>query len=118
MARRLDDVPGADVGFDDDALHEVAVGRDEPLDPVAASASQLRPLRQGRHRHPAHPRDLQATRQRLVGILGCRRHVGVVGVHPQLAAADVDHVGRLAIVVGVRVRADEQAHVLQAQADL
>ena len=47
-----------------------------------------------------------------------RGHVRVVGVHPQLAAGALDDRRRLAVVVGVRVRADEQAHVLEPQADL
>ena len=46
-----------------------------------------------------------------------RRHVLVVGVHPQLAAGALDDRRRLAVVVGVRVRADEQAHVLDLQPD-
>ena len=89
-----------------------------PRDAVAALARDLRPLRQRLDGHAAHPRDLQPPRERLVGILGGGRHVRVVGVHPQLAAARVDDVGGLAVVVGVRVRADEQPHVLQPQPDL
>ena len=42
----------------------------------------------------------------------------MVGVHPQLAARPLDDRRRLAVVVGVRVRADEEPHVVQAQVDL
>ena len=43
---------------------------------------------------------------------------GEVGMGPELAARALDDRPGLAAVVGVRVRADEQAHVLEAQADL
>jgi hypothetical protein len=39
-------------------------------------------------------------------------------VHPHLAARPLDDRRRLAVVVGVRVRDDEQAHVLEAQVAL
>jgi len=39
----------------------------------------------------------------------------VVRVHPQLAARGLDNRSGEAVVVGVGVRADEQAHVLEAQ---
>ena len=42
-------------------------------------------------------------------------HVGVGGMHPQLAAAGVDDARGLPVVVGVRVRADEQPHVAEPQ---
>ena len=42
-------------------------------------------------------------------------HVLVVGVHPQLAAGALDDRGGLPVVVGVGVRADDQADVLEAQ---
>ena len=104
--------------LDDDARDEVAVGLDDPLDAVAALAGELRPLGQRRDGHAAHARDLQAPRERLARVLRGGRHVRVVGMHPQLAAARVDDVRGLAVVVGVRVRADEQAHVLEVEADL
>ena len=52
------------------------------------------------------------------GSCAAARHVLVVGVHPQLAARALDDRRRLPVVVGVGVRADEQAHVLDAQVDL
>ena len=51
------------------------------------------------------------------GRRGCA-HVLLVGVHPQLAAGALDDRRRLAVVVGVGVGADEQADVLEPQADL
>jgi hypothetical protein len=42
----------------------------------------------------------------------------VVGVHPQLAAGAVDDVARLPVVVGVRVRADDEPDVVEAQVHL
>jgi len=44
--------------------------------------------------------------------------VAVVRVHPQLAARGLDNRSGEAVVVGVGVRADEQAHVLEAQSGL
>jgi len=41
--------------------------------------------------------------------------VGVIRVHPQLAARVLDDRRGLAAVIGVRVTADEQANVLQLQ---
>ena len=52
------------------------------------------------------------------GSVGRVGHVPVVGVHPQLAARAVDDRGGLAVVVGVRVGADEQPHVLDLEVDL
>ena len=49
------------------------------------------------------------------GSCAARGHVLVVGVHPQLAAGALDDRRGLAVVVGVRVRADEQLHVLDPQ---
>ena len=59
--------------------------------------------------HAALARDLQAPREHRLGVLDHARHVLVAGVHPQLAAGALDDRGGLAAVVGVRVRADEQA---------
>ncbi len=61
-------------------------------------------------------RDLQAPQQRRVGVLGPAPGVFVVGVHPQLAARALDDRGGLTVMVGVGVRADQQANVLQRKA--
>ena len=53
-----------------------------------------------------------------LGILRRAGHVLVVRVHPQLAAGGLDDRRGQAVVVGVRVRADEQAHVLEPQPGL
>ena len=115
VAGRLDDGPRAEVGVDDDAVDELAVGLDEAGDPAAALARRIGPLAQRLERHAALAGDLEAARQPRLGVLDARAHVGVGGVHPQLAAAGVDDARGLPVVVGVRVRADEQPHVAQAR---
>jgi hypothetical protein len=115
VAGGLDDRPRAEVGVDDDAVDELAVGFDEARDAASALAGARGPFTQRLQRHTALQGDLEAPRADLVGVVDGGAHVGVVGVHPQRAAAGVDDARRLPVVVGVRVRADEQPHVLEAQ---
>ena len=68
--------------------------------------------------HPAVQRHLDAPLELAVGVGRGRGHVPVVGVHPQLAPGALDDRRGQAVVVGVRVRAHEQAHVLEPQAGL
>ena len=68
--------------------------------------------------HSALAHDLQPAGQRLLGILGRRGEVLVAGVDPQVAAGALHDRRRLAAMVDVGVGADEQAHLLDPQADL
>src|SRR5947209_3285340 len=117
VTRRLQNPPGAEVGPDLDALDERAVGLDDPRDAEALAAARLARRLDGGGWHPALQRDLQPPLQRGGRVGGRLRHVLVVGVHPQLAARAVDDRTGLAVVVGVRMGADEQPHVLDAQVD-
>ncbi len=75
--------------------------------------------RERRLRHAALAADLEPAGER--GLADRRRSgrgVAVIGVHPQLAPGALDDRRRLAPVVGVGVRADEQPHVLEAEVDL
>jgi hypothetical protein len=67
---------------------------------------------------PAERATLDAPVEGGVGILGGAGRVLVVGVHPQLAPGGIDDRPRQAVVVGVRVRADDQAHVLELESRL
>ena len=69
-------------------------------------------------RHAGLARDLEAPLEGALRILGRLRHVLVVRVHPELGAGALHDRRRLAVVIGVRVRADHQPHVLHAQARL
>ena len=115
VSGRLVDDPLAQVGGDGDAVHEVAVGLDRPGDARFGAVALGRVAPQRLDRHAALARDLQSPREHRVGILDHPRHELVVGVHPQLAAHLLDDRGRLAAVIGVRVGADDQACVLEAQ---
>ena len=79
-------------------------------------ASLVRGERVGRHAGLA--RDLEAPLEGALRVLGRLRHVLVVRVHPELGAGALHDRRGLAVVVGVRVRADHEAHVLHAQAGL
>ena len=115
VAGGLVDGPRAEVGLDDNARQQLAVGLDHRGDPRFARAALGGVAAQRLLGHAALARDLQAAFQRGVGILGPQLHVRVVGVHPQLAAGALHDRRGLAVVVGVGVRADHQAHVLDAQ---
>ena len=67
-------------------------------------------------RHAALVRDDDAPLERLLQIVV--RVVGVVAMHPDLAAGALGDRRRLAAVVDVGVRADDQPHVLDLQAGL
>ena len=97
----------------------VAVGLDEPRD---AERPRLRALL-GVARAAARsgtPLWRATSRRRSSAARGpraARVMCSWFGVHPQLAAGALDDRRGLAVVVGVRVRADEQPHVLEAQVD-
>ena len=118
VARRLDDQPGPEVAADLDAGQQRPVRLDQRGQARALVAAALRPGLQRRLGHAALARHLQARGERRVGVLRGARHVAVVRMHPQLATRPLDDRRRLAVVVDVRVGADEQPHVLEPQADL
>ncbi len=118
VARGLDGPPGSDDRLDFDALDEVAVGFDEPGDSVLHGAALLAVVLQELFGHSALAADRDALFEEPFGVLERFGHVAVVGVHPQLAAGGVDDGLGLAVVVDVRVRADEQARLLDRLADL
>ena len=115
VARGFIDGPLAEVGLDDKARQQLPVGLDHGGDPRFARATLGGVAAQRLLGHAALARDLQATFQRGVGIFGPQLHVRVVGVHPQLAAGPSHDRRGLTVVIGVGVRADHQAHVLDAQ---
>ena len=84
---------------------------------VAARRSAQRAQRRLRARRSG-ARDLDPPRERRLGVVGARGEVLVARVDPELAAGARLHRRGLAAVVDVRVRADEQPHVLEPQADL
>ena len=118
VAGRLVDPPGAQVGVDLDARHEVAMRLDDPRDAVALAAARLAVALQRLLGDAALAGDLDAAIERGLGVARGAEHVLVVGVHPQLAAGALDDRRGLPVVVGVRVRADQQPDVLELEVDL
>ena len=71
-----------------------------------------------RFRDAGLARDLEPRLEPGLGVARRSGHVLVVGVHPQLAAGALDDRRRLAVVVGMRVRADDEPHEVEAEPDL
>ena len=119
VAGRLDHVPVAEVGLDRDAV-DAGRGRRAagPTWPSPCSRRCSAQRRSGSSGTPLWRATSSAPRERRVGILGAGVQVLVARVHPELAAGALGDRARLAAVVDVRVRADEQADVLEPQADL
>src|SRR5439155_18964788 len=114
---RLVDVPDAEVGLDLDAVDQLAVRRDQLRYSGVLAAPRLAVALERRLGDAALAPHLYPPRERALRILHRARHVLVVRVHPQLAAGRLHDRGGLPVVVAVRVRADEQANVLEPQAD-
>ena len=112
---RLVHAPSAEVGVDLQAREQCPVGLDDARDARVARAPLGRVAAQGLLGNPALAGDLDAPFEHRLGVFGHAPHVLVVGVHPQLAPGQLDDRGRLAIVIGVRVSADDQARVLEPQ---
>ena len=114
---RLVHLPAAEVGLDLDAGHQVAVGQHDLGD--ARSLAPCAPPGRPRAHSGGTPlwraTSSRRSSQRAGSSPRCG-HVLVVRVHPQLAPGALDDRRRQAVVVGVRVGADHQPHVLHAQA--
>ena len=95
---------------------QVAVGLHHLGDPDARALALLAVALHRLGRHARLQRHLDPALELAVGVLGRAGHVLVVGVHPQLAAGRLHDRPGQAVVVGVRVGAHEQPHVLEAQA--
>src|SRR5215211_1666965 len=116
VARGLVDLERTEVGLDRNARDEVAVRLGDARDPDAPARARLAVAAERRLGDAALARDLDPPLERALGVPRRSRRVAVSGVHPQLAARGVDDRPGEAVVVGVRVGAHEQAHVLEAQA--
>jgi hypothetical protein len=116
MARRLDHLPVAEIGGDGVSLVQLTVDLQGAGLAAALPAAALDRALDGIGWDAALVRDDDAPLERLLGVV-----VGVVRVvvvHPDLAAGSAGDRGRLAAVVDVGVRADDQPHVLDLQARL
>ena len=115
VAGRLDHPPGAEVGLDRVALAQLAVDAQRARLTAPLTAAALDPALQGGSGDAALLGDLDAPRERLLGIAG-GGVVAVALVHPDLAAGALGDRRRLPAVVDVGVRADDQPDVLDLQA--
>ena len=119
VAGRLVDLPGAEVGLHLDPRQQLAVGLDDRGDAVVVVFfAALAEAFQRRHRHAALPPHLDPLLERRFRVVGHQPHVPPGGMHPELAAGPLDDRRGEPVVVGVRVGADQQAHVLEPEAGL
>ncbi len=119
VARGLVDLPGPEVGLDLDPGQEVAVGLDDRVDPgLVVAFARLAVALERRRRDAALARDLDPLLERRGGVVGVQPDMAPGRVHPELAAGVLDDRRRQAVVIGVGVGADEQPHVLEAEAGL
>ena len=99
VARRLVDLPHAEVRLDLDAGEEVAIGKRDPVDPQVAAALRRLIAPQSLLGHAALARDLDAPLEHPVRVGRPFREVLVVGMHPELAPGLLDDRGRLSVMV-------------------
>ena len=118
VARRLVHLPGAQVRLHLHARQELDRGQDHAGDPVPLAAARLRVRRQRAVGHARPARQLDAALEGGCRVGRRRRHVPVVRVHPQLAPRPLYDRRRLAVVVRVGVRADQEAHLLEREPGL
>src|SRR4051794_12933018 len=118
MAGRLVDVEGAEVGLHLHTRQQLAVGLHDPRDAERLALALLAVALKSLGRDAALARDLDPALELALRVLGGAPRVVEVRVHPELAAARVDDRSREPVVVGVRVRAHEQPHVLDPEAGL
>ena len=109
--------PGAEIRVDDHPRQQRPIGLDRGGDPRFAVLGALgRVPAQRLLRNAALAGDLETPREGGVRVLRPGGHVLVIWMHPQLTAGALHDRGRLAVVVGMRVRTDDQTHVLDLQA--
>ena len=121
MSGCLVDPPDAEVGLDLRAVQQLAVREHDPVDAErrAAAVALLRLVPAQRLLgHAALPGHLQTPLQRALRVRRALGHVGVVGVHPQLASGRVDDRPGEPVVVGVRVGHGQEPHMLEPQPGL
>ncbi len=110
----LVDVEVTEIGLDPHARQQQAVRLDDARDGRTARAALAVAGQRGRW-HAALASHLQAPLEQPLGLHDRACRVPVVRVHPQLAPGRVDDRAGLPVMVGVRVRADDQPHVLEAK---
>ncbi len=109
----------AEVGLDLDPGHQLAVGLAQLLDPIFfVVAARLAVALERRRRHAALTRDLDPPLDRRRRVAGQQPDVLPGRVHPELAAGGAGDRPGEAVMVGVRVGADQQPHVLNPEAGL
>ena len=118
VAGRLDHLPVAEVARDRHARHEVAVADELAGDALADRAPLLGPAPQRLLRDARLAGDLDPPRDRLLRRLVVGVQVPVRRVQPDLGPGALADRRRLAAVVDVRVRADDELDVLEPQAGL
>ena len=115
VAGGLVHAPRTEVAVDRDPRDQIAVRLDHSGDARFARAPLGGPQPQWLLGHAAVAGDLDAAVEHRLRVLGHARHVLVVGMQPQLTPGAGDDRGGLSVVVGVGVRAHDQAHLLEAQ---
>ncbi len=119
VAGGLVDLPGAEVRLHLDPGKEVAVGLDDRVDAgVVIVLAGLAVAFEPGDRDAALPRHLEPLLERRRRVVGEQAHVLPGRVHPELATGPLDDRRRQPVVVGVGVGADQQLHVLEAEAGL
>ena len=108
--------PVAQVGAHHDAVDEVARGFDDACEARFAGFPLGRIAFQRLRGDAALARDLEPPREHRVGILDHAVEQLVARVHPDLAFRQLGDHGRLPAVVGVRVRANDQADLADRDA--
>src|SRR5438067_389645 len=118
MAGGVVDVPRAEVGLHHHTRHELALRHHDLHDAHALALARVLVLAQRLLWHSALARHLEPALERALRVLGRARHVLVPRVHPELAPRGLHDRRSQAVVIGVRVGATDQAHVLQRQPGL
>ena len=118
VAGRLVHLPGTEIGLDFHARQQRAVRQHDLGDAEAPAAALLLIALEIGRGHAALTRYLDAALELPLGVARGLGHVFVIRVHPQLAAGGLDNRRGEPVVVGMGMRADEQAHVLEPEPGL